>query len=74
MRKMITREQFHHIEKLLPRHTNTRKSGRKGILDDYMNLEGILYVLRSGCSWRDVPDYYGKWYTVYMRYVRWMES
>jgi transposase len=39
-----------------------------------MNLEAIFYVLRTGCSWRDVPDMYGKWYTVYMRYVRWMES
>lgn len=43
-------------------------------MDDYTNLEAILYVLRTGCSWREVPDTYGKWYTVYMRYVRWMES
>ena len=39
MRDTLTREQFAHIEHLLPRHTNLRKSGRKGILDDYMNLE-----------------------------------
>ena len=29
MRYTLTREQFAHIEQLLPRHTNTRKSGRK---------------------------------------------
>lgn len=39
MRDTITREQFARIEHLLPRHNNPRKSGRKGILDDYMNLE-----------------------------------
>ena len=74
MRYTLTREQFALIEHLLPRHSNARKSGRKWVMDDYTNLEAILYVLRTGCSWRDVPDTYGKWYTVYMRYVRWMES
>lgn len=37
-------------------------------------LEGILYVLSSGCSWRQMPERYGSWHTIYTRFKRWAES
>jgi transposase len=37
-------------------------------------VDGILYVLSSGCSWRQLPKEYGNWHTVYTRFKRWSES
>ena len=36
----------------------------------YQVFCGILYVLRTGCSWRDLPTEYGDWYVVYDRFSR----
>ncbi|MGM9844059.1 MAG: IS5 family transposase, partial [Muribaculaceae bacterium] len=29
------------------------------------NLEGLVYLLKTGCQWRLLPKYYGAWQTVY---------
>ena len=34
-------------------------------------LNGILWVLRSGAPWRDLPESYGPPTTCYKRFVRW---
>ena len=34
-------------------------------------LSAILFVLRTGVPWRDLPERYGPWNTVYSRYRRW---
>ena len=34
-------------------------------------LCGILWVLRTHASWRDMPDGFGKWQTAYKRYRLW---
>ena len=31
---------------------------------------GILYVLRTGVPWRDLPKCYGNWHSVFMRFQR----
>ncbi len=36
-----------------------------------MTVEGILYRLRVGCPWRDLPAAFGPWNTVYKRYNHW---
>jgi transposase len=37
-------------------------------------VTAIWYVLRTGCPWRDVPDQFGPWSSVYTRWRRWCES
>jgi transposase len=37
-------------------------------------LNGILWVLRTGAPWRDLPERYGKWTTIYSRFQRWRKS
>ncbi|MGM9847701.1 MAG: IS5 family transposase [Muribaculaceae bacterium] len=32
------------------------------------NLEGLVYLLKTGCQWRMLPDYYGAWQTVYYHF------
>ena len=34
-------------------------------------LNGILWKLRTGAPWRDLPSRYGPWQTCYDRFVRW---
>jgi transposase len=54
------------IEPLLPR-------GRKGAhrVDDRRVISGIVQMLRSGARWRDCPEVYGPYTTVYNRFNRW---
>jgi transposase len=37
-------------------------------------LNGILWVLRTGAPWRDLPGRYGKWATTASRFYRWREA
>jgi transposase len=34
-------------------------------------VEGMIYILRSGCPWRDLPERFGPWSSVYTRWSRW---
>ncbi len=43
-------------------------------LDNRRFLNGMLYVLRVGCPWRDMHERYGKWNSVYVRFRRWAEQ
>jgi len=54
------------IEPLLPR-------GRRGAhrVDDRRVISGIMHMLRSGARWRDCPEAYGPYTTIYNRYNRW---
>lgn len=54
------------IEPLLPQ-------GLRGArrVDDRRVMNGIFYVLRTGCPWRDLPERYGPYTTCYNRYNRW---
>ena len=37
-------------------------------------LAGILWIARTGAQWRALPGHYGKWNTVYKRFLRWCEK
>lgn len=36
-----------------------------------MTIEGILYRLRTGLPWRDLPDFFGRWNSVYKKFNSW---
>lgn len=37
-------------------------------------VEGMLWILRTGAPWRDLPERYGPWRTVASRFYRWQKS
>ena len=42
--------------------------------DDRVMLSAMLFVLRTGVPWRDLPACYGPWSSVYTRYRRWCDG
>jgi transposase len=64
----LTDEEWAVVQPLLPKHGRGPK--RK---DDRKVLNGIFYILRTGAPWRDLPERYGPYTTVYNRYNRWDE-
>lgn len=40
-------------------------------VDDRRVLSGMLFVIRNGLRWRDAPEGYGPYKTIYNRFVRW---
>ena len=67
----LTNEQWERIEPLLPK-AKTRR-GRPA-QDHRRLLNGIVWVLRTGAPWRDLPERYGSWSTVASRFYRWREA
>jgi len=43
-------------------------------LSDRDFLEALLYLARTGCPWRDLPDRFGAWDAVYHRFRRWIAA
>lgn len=34
-------------------------------------IEGMLYRLRVGCPWRDIPSAFGSWNSIFQKFNRW---
>jgi transposase len=43
-------------------------------VDDRRVVNGIFWILRTGSPWRDLPERYGPYTTVYNRYNRWAKK
>jgi transposase len=63
----ITNEAWERIAPLLP---DGRSPGGRW-RDHREVINGILWKLRTGAPWRDLPERYGPWQTCYDRFVRW---
>ena len=68
----ITDSEWSRIVDLLPPE-NTGKRGRPR-KDNRTILNGMIWIARSGAPWRDLPERYGPWETVYSRFRKWIED
>ena len=64
----ITLDRFMRIAHLLP-----RQRGNVAV-DNHTFVNALLWMCRTGAPWRDLPDCYGKWITVYQRFNRWSRN
>lgn len=64
----LTDQQWQWIESMLPPRTATTGRTPK---DPRRMLNGILWCLWSGAPWRDLPERFGPWQTVYDYYRNW---
>ena len=60
-------EQWERIKDLLLGKTSDRGVTAR---DNRKFVEAVLWIARIGSSWRDLPDLYGNWHRVYVRYSR----
>ena len=64
----LTDAEWEMLEPLLP---NKPPAGRP-YNDHRTVLDGIMWVARTGSSWREMPEEYGKWEGAYRRYELWL--
>lgn len=67
-RDLLSDAQWERIAPLLPGKEGD--PGRTGE-DNRLFLEGVLWLARTGAPWRDLPERYGKWGSVWKRFRRW---
>ena len=69
MRYDLTDFEWSVIEPLLPMDRRGPKPRNNRQI-----LNGMFYVLRTGSPWRDLPERYGPYTTVYNRFNRWRKA
>jgi transposase len=52
------------------------QSGHVGVTakDNRLFVEAVLYRFRAGIPWRDLPERFGNWHRVYVRFQRWSKQ
>ncbi len=68
-RYAISNEKWIQIESILSSQKKETR-GRK-LKDNRLMFNGILWILKTGAPWRDLPKEFGPWQTVYKRFAKW---
>lgn len=65
----LTKEQWERIKSLLP----PEEMGKRGRprKDNPIMLNGMLWIVRSGAQWRELPETYGPWQSIYAQFAKW---
>ncbi len=67
-RMVLTDEQWARISGLVPGRPETPGSTGR---DNRMFVEGVLWIVRTGAPWRDLPEVFGRWNSAFRRFSRW---
>ena len=67
----LTDPQWQRIAALLP---GKKSDPGRTAADNRLFVNGVLWVLRSGAPWHDLPARYGKWKSVHTRFARWAKN
>ena len=71
-RHELTDEQWNRIKEKLP--PERKAQGGRPAKDNRVMLNGIIYWLNTGVPWRDLPERFGPWESVYTRFSRWSKN
>ncbi len=69
-RHALTDAQWDRIRDQLPGKDGD--PGRSGV-DNRLFVDAIIFILKTGVPWRDLPERFGKWNSVWKRFDRWCE-
>jgi transposase len=67
----MTDEQGTRIELLLPGRSETPGATAR---DNRLFSDAVLWIARTGAGWRDLPERFGLWNTVFQRFNRWANA
>jgi|SRR5208283_2906501 transposase len=70
---MLSDEQWTKIEPLIPKRPKNPKGGRPPA-DDRLAFEGILWILKTGARWKDMPEMYPHYSICWRRLKEWHET
>ena len=68
----LTDDAWNAIRYLMPSRAESRR-GRPWS-DHRQLINGVLWILQTGSPWRDLPEEFGRWKTVYNRFRRWVKE
>ena len=70
----LTDSEWKRVKDMLPpEHPAGGKRGRPAKCDNRTALNGMLWIARGGAPWRELPERYGPWQTVYSRFRKWRD-
>ncbi|MCJ9696039.1 IS5/IS1182 family transposase [Rhizobium anhuiense] len=67
-RLILRDEQWERISHHIIGDERTRGSSGR---DNRMFMEAVLWIVRTGSPWRDLPEVFGEWNSVFRRFSRW---
>ncbi len=70
-RRMLREDQWARLEALLPgKQSDPGRTAR----DNRRFVEAVLWVMRTGSPWRDLPEELGHWHRTFVRFSRWRQK
>ena len=69
-RHALTEEQWRRLQAVLPK----QKAGPPATLGDRLFIEAVLFRAKTGMPWRDLPERFGPWKSVYNRFNNWAKK
>jgi transposase len=65
----LTDAQWRRLQAVLPKQAR----GPASTLGDRLFIEAVLYRAKTGLPWRDLPERFGPWKSVYNRFSNWAQ-
>lgn len=69
-RHALTDAQWHRVQQVLPE----QKRGPEALRGDRLFIEAVLFRAKTGLPWRDLPERFGPWKSVYNRFSNWAKA
>ena len=71
LRKLLRDDRWRRIEHLLSGKASDLGCTAK---DNRLFVEAVLWVMRTGIPWRDLPPEFGNWHSTFVRFSRWRDT